>query len=248
MSPSPATGAAAKTCKSLFSGGLPLRLWFGFNSAGPGKAEQLTSNSGDDLRFAFAAGREFLVACTQTPLCLPGNIFDFLIETLLSFQQQASNPAFMLIGSGRFHHHAPQTSIAGFGNAATLDAVAAGVVTRDQTAVVHQLTGTLEAAQRAGFGRPLREVHVIVQPGHVLGRPLLLDVGRRLTSVSQQKLSQPLTRSLWILFGIFARPHYIAQCFGSRVGHPHCGQVVVAVTAGQFLGIAGPFSPDRPLW
>ncbi len=45
VSPSAATGAAAKTCKSLFSGSLPLRLWFGFDGNGPGEAQQAHEQS-----------------------------------------------------------------------------------------------------------------------------------------------------------------------------------------------------------
>ena len=62
VSPSPATGAAVRTCKSLFSGSLPLRLRFGCEGNGPRKAQQFTGNSSHDLRFIFAGGREFFVA------------------------------------------------------------------------------------------------------------------------------------------------------------------------------------------
>src|SRR3954454_10371934 len=70
VSPSPATGAAAKRYKSLFSGGLPLRLWFGFDGDGPGEAQQFPGNGRHDLWFVFAGRCEFLVAGTQAPLRL----------------------------------------------------------------------------------------------------------------------------------------------------------------------------------
>ena len=98
VSPSPGTGAAVETCNRLFSGGFRLRLRFGFDGNSPGKAQQFTSNRSHDLRFIFAGGREFFVACTQTPLCLPGDVFDLLIQTLLPFQQKAAHPTFVLIG------------------------------------------------------------------------------------------------------------------------------------------------------
>src|SRR6185437_13051491 len=152
VSPSPATGAAARRYKGLFSGSLLLRLWFGFDGNGPSETQQFTGNGSDDLGFVLAVRGEFLIACTQTPLRLPGNIFDFLIEALLAFEQKATHPRLMLIGPGGFHHHAAQMRIAGFGNAAPLDTVAAGVLTRDQAAVAHQLAGILKTAQRPSFG------------------------------------------------------------------------------------------------
>src|SRR5690349_5798284 len=151
VSPSPAADAGSKTCKIFFSGSLLLRFCFRFYGNRPGEAQQLTGNGRDDLRFIFAVSCEFLVAGTQTPLRLPGNVFDFLIEALLSFQQKAAYPRFVLIRPGRFDQHTPQMRVAGFGDAAALDAVAAGVLTRDQAAVAHQLTGILEPAERARF-------------------------------------------------------------------------------------------------
>ena len=90
VSPSPATDAASKTCQSFFSGSLPLRLCFRFYGNRPSETQQLTGNGGNDLRFVFAVGCEFLVAGAQTPLRLPGNVFDVLIEALLPFQQKAA--------------------------------------------------------------------------------------------------------------------------------------------------------------
>src|SRR3954469_20650933 len=51
VSPSLATGAAAKRSKSFFSGSLLLRVWFGFHSDSPSEAEQFTGNGSDNLRF-----------------------------------------------------------------------------------------------------------------------------------------------------------------------------------------------------
>lgn len=94
VSPSSITSAASKLCKGFFSSSLLLRFRFGFYSDGPGKAQQLTSDSGHDLWFVFAVSCEFLIAGTQTPLRFPSNVFDFLIETLLPFQQKAAHPGF----------------------------------------------------------------------------------------------------------------------------------------------------------
>ncbi len=298
VSSSTATGAASKTCKtSSFSGSFPLRLRFGFDGDGPGEAQQFASDRSDNLGFIFAARREFLITGTQTPLRFPGNVFGFLVKAFLALEQKSAHPWFVLIGPSRFHHHSSQMRIAGFGNTASLDAIAAGIFTRHQSAVTHQLAGTLEPAQRARFGhdgqrRHLRDaaqrlecgnhgtnlfwscldgfidgllqpgdsftgmmhfmhivrqrrfecrllkVHMVVQPSHVLCRPLLLDIGRRLRSVPQQKFSQPLTSPVLILPGIFARPHQIAQRFVGRIGHPDRRQVAAAITARQLLGVA----------
>src|SRR5919107_3011206 len=159
VSSSRATDAAARTDKSDFSGCLPLRSGFGFDGNGPSKAEQFTGNGGHDLWFVFTGRCEFLVARAQAPLRLPGNVFDRLVQALLSFQQEAADPRFMLIGPGGFHHHPSQMSIAGFGNPASLDAIAAGILTRDQAAVAHQLTSVLKTAQRPGFGHDRHRRH-----------------------------------------------------------------------------------------
>src|SRR6476619_4957961 len=70
------------------------------------------------------------------------------------------------------------------------------------------------------FERRLLKVYLVVQPGHVLRRPLLFDVRGRLPSVPQQKFAQPLTRSLPVRFGIFSRSYQIAQCLMRRIGNP----------------------------
>jgi len=90
VSPSPATDAASKKYKACFSGSFRLR--FGLDGNGPSKAQQFTSNRSHDLRFVFAGGRKFFVARTQTPLCLPRDVFDLLVQALLPFQQKASDP------------------------------------------------------------------------------------------------------------------------------------------------------------
>lgn len=102
LSPWPTTAAAAKTCQCLFSSSLLLRSWLCFDGNGPSQAQQFTGNGSHDLRFVLAARRKFLVACTQTPLCLSGMVFDFLIETFVFVQQKISDPAFVLLGPGRF--------------------------------------------------------------------------------------------------------------------------------------------------
>jgi hypothetical protein len=55
--------------------------------------------------------------------------------------------------------------------------------------------------------------------------------------VSQQKLAQPLTCSLLVLFGVFPRSYQIAQCFVRRIGNPHRRQIAIAITPRQLLGI-----------
>src|SRR4051812_48735754 len=147
VSPSLATEAASKKCNACFSGSFRLRLRFGFDGNGPSKAQQFTSNSSDDLGFILAGRRELFIACTQTPLRLPGDVLDFLLQALLSFQQKAAHPRFVLVGPGCFDHHSSQMSVAGLGDSASLDAVAARVFTRNQPAVAHQLTRIL----RRGF-------------------------------------------------------------------------------------------------
>src|SRR4051812_7559001 len=132
VSPSPATGAAAKRYKSLFSGGLPLRLWFGFDGDGPGEAQQFPGNGGDDLWVVFAGRCEFLVAGTQAPLPFRVNFFFFFLETFCPFKKNPAAPGFVLIAPARSPHPPPQMRIAGFGNPASLDTIAAGIFTRDQ--------------------------------------------------------------------------------------------------------------------
>ena len=58
----------------------------------------------------------------------------------------------MLVGPGRFHKHAAQVGIAGFGDAAALDAIAAGELAGHQAAVAHQLPGLFKSGQGAHLG------------------------------------------------------------------------------------------------
>src|SRR4051812_20062576 len=76
-----------------------------------------------------------------------------------------------------------------------------------------------------------------VQPSHVLRRPFLFDLVWCLGSVSQQKLSQPLTCSLLVLFSVFPRSYQIAQYFVGRIRDPHRRQIAIAITPRQLLGI-----------
>ncbi len=104
-------------------GGLSLlALRFRSNGDGPDKAQQLAANGGDDLRFILSFGSQFLIARAQPPLCFPSDGFGFFIQALLAFGQPAPDPGFVLIGPGGFHDHASEVRIAGFGNAAALDA------------------------------------------------------------------------------------------------------------------------------
>jgi hypothetical protein len=68
VSPSPATDAASKKYKACFSGSFRLR--FGFDGNGPSKAQQFTSNRGDDLRFILT-GRRKLFCSAYTNATAP---------------------------------------------------------------------------------------------------------------------------------------------------------------------------------
>jgi hypothetical protein len=52
----------------------------------------------------------------------------------------------------RLHQHPSEVTVAGFGDPATPHAIPAGVFARNQTAVTHQLPGTLETGNGAKLG------------------------------------------------------------------------------------------------
>ena len=69
-----------------------------------------------------ASASQLFVSGAEPPLRFPGNILDFLIQSLLPFGQPAANPRFVLICPGRFHDHSSEMCVAGFGDAAALNA------------------------------------------------------------------------------------------------------------------------------
>jgi hypothetical protein len=101
---------------------------FGLDGDGPDKAQQLTADGGHDLWLLFAGGGQFLVTSVQTPLRFPGDFFYLRgqLQIALPPQQKSADPGPMLIGPSRFDDHAPQMCIAGLGDGATLDFIAAG--------------------------------------------------------------------------------------------------------------------------
>src|SRR5262245_28480810 len=109
------------------------------------ETQQLTADGSDNLWLVLASCQQLLIASAKPPLRFPGDSFDLFIESLLALGQPASNPRLILIGPGTLHQHMSEMGIAGFGDAAALDVLAAGVLTRHQPAVAHQLSRITEA-------------------------------------------------------------------------------------------------------
>src|SRR5215470_3935491 len=129
-------------------------LLFGMRRNGPDEAEQLTSQCGHDLVFVFVTSRKRLVAFVQTLLRLPGDLLDILAEgqILLPPQKKTGHVRTVLIRPRRFHQHPSEVTVARFGDASTPHAIPAGLFARNQAAVTHQLTWTLETRHRAKLG------------------------------------------------------------------------------------------------
>lgn len=72
----------------------------------------------------FLSGRQpFLVARMEPVLDFPGNLNELRIQTLLQFGQITADPGLEPIRPGGLDHP-PRVSLAGFGDGATLDAIA----------------------------------------------------------------------------------------------------------------------------
>src|SRR5215467_4097162 len=273
------------------------KLSFGLHRNGPNKSQQLPSYRGYDLRLLLVGRGQLLITRVQPPLCFPGDILHLLLQALLPFPQKAAHPRSMLIRPGGFNDDPPQVGIAGFGNRAALDAVAAGVFAGCQSTIAHQLPWAGKAGQGAqfrhhryrgdlghtaqplqrfhygahggrqlfnrfrygflqplnalghmldfvyivqecGFQRWLLEVHLFLNPGHVLLGPALLHIRRRALAVPQQKFVQAMPGTHLILPGILARSHQIPQRFVRRIGNPYWREVAGAITARQFHRVA----------
>ena len=146
----------------------------------------------DDLRFVLTFGKQFLVTSTQSPLRFPCDRFGFFIQTLLPFRQPASNPGFVLVGPGRFYDHTSQVSIARFGDAATLNASAAGMFARNHAAVTHQLPRVREAGQRADFSDDTDGNNLAHATQRLQSLHHLLDFGGRSRNRIIDRLLQPV--------------------------------------------------------
>jgi len=92
------------------------RARFGAYRHGPDEAQPFAANGGYDLGLVLTTCRQFLVASAPSPLRLPRDGFDLLLQTLLPLGQPASDPRLVLIGPGRFHHHTSEVRVAGLGD------------------------------------------------------------------------------------------------------------------------------------
>src|SRR5579862_287495 len=139
---------------SVSLGGLRRSLEFGLRSYSnrPDESQQFAANGSYDLGFVFVLGSQFFVASAETPLSFPGDGLGFFVQPLLPLGQPTSDPGFMLVGPSGFQDDSSEMRIAGFGNVSSLDAVAAGVLARDQTAIAHQLPWIRKAGQTPNFG------------------------------------------------------------------------------------------------
>src|SRR6516225_1311314 len=99
---------------------------------------------GDDIGRLAAAG-EFAIARAQSELRLPGDLADQLGLALLPEQQVTADPGREAVGPGRLDQQPASRVIAGFGDAAASDAGTAGMLTRHQPEIGHELARIGEA-------------------------------------------------------------------------------------------------------
>src|SRR6185503_21104803 len=90
----------------------------------------------------------------ETVLSLPSDRLNFGIqlESFLSPPQEPRDVGAMLVTPGTLDDNPPQMRIAGFRNGATQNAITAGMLAGDKTAIAHQLPRITEPRQRTQFG------------------------------------------------------------------------------------------------
>src|SRR6516225_6132501 len=112
---------------------------------GPDEAGQLAGDRGGDDIGRLAAAGEFAIARAQSELRLPGDLADQLGLALLPEQQVTADPGREAVGPGRLDQQPASRVIAGFGDAAASDAGTAGMLTRHQPEIGHELARIGEA-------------------------------------------------------------------------------------------------------
>ena len=112
---------------------------------GPDEAQQFAPHSGDDLALILACRRQPHVALVQSVLSLPGDLFDFFRNRLLSFAQRWPDAWSKPVTPGRFDGDSSQMGIASLGDAPPLQPLAAGVLAGNCAAIPHELPSTFKA-------------------------------------------------------------------------------------------------------
>ena len=126
----------------------------------PDEAEEFAPDGRHDLLFAFPPRRQGAIARVQPVLRLPGDSFHLLTDGLLTLEERPPPGRPVPVRPGRLNHDAPQVCIAGFGNAATADPVAAGMLAGYRAAIAHQLRGPAKARDLAEFGHDRGRRHL----------------------------------------------------------------------------------------
>ena len=124
---------------------------------GPDEAHQLPGDRRADLDLEFAPGFQLPVSGTEPHLGFPGDLLDLLRGALSPALEGSGLPGRVVIGPGRLHQDPSDVAIAGFCDAAAGPGGSAGMLTRDEAQVGHQLGGGPEPVKvadlRHGGGR-----------------------------------------------------------------------------------------------
>ena len=118
---------------------------FSLDRDGPDKAQQLSSDCSHDLPLILACHAQLHVALMQAILRLPCDLDDCWGNTFVSLAPLFPDARQVSITPGRFHHDASEVRITGLGDAASSNAVAAGIFAGKYAAITHQLPCALEA-------------------------------------------------------------------------------------------------------
>lgn len=120
---------------------------------GPDEAHQLPGDRRADLDLEFAPGFQLPVSGTEPHLGFPGDLLDLLRGALSPALEGSGLPGRVVIGPGRLHQDPSDVAIAGFCDAAAGPGGSAGMLTRDEAQVGHQLGGgpePVKVADRSG--------------------------------------------------------------------------------------------------
>lgn len=117
----------------------------------PYKSSQLPRDRSQGARSA-ESPREMSIAKVQSLLGSPGEVNERKRNAGLSLLERALNAWAMARMMGRFTQDMAKESVAGLGNPSAVHRLAAGVFTRNQPGVRHELSGFLEAPKVTGFG------------------------------------------------------------------------------------------------
>jgi len=126
---------------------------FGSRSNSPDKAQQLTSNRGNDLSLGLAGRAQLHIPLVQAVLRFPRDFLGLFRNALLPPAQAIPDARWPTIAPCCFADDPSQVRVPSFSDASAPDALATGVFAWHRAAITHQLSSTAKT-RYPGPARP----------------------------------------------------------------------------------------------